>query len=1074
MSEKSKAIFTVSLIIFALSGSFLFNGIVQHDKIIDSMIEITEQDTHYLLEAMNDFTFKTYRWRIQNLIDTSPQIIEAFATRNRKLLYELTSPQYDSYCCENEYLGIMHFHLPDGTTFLRVHKPDFFGDNLKDIRPMINAVNLNHKPLSGFEIGRHRHFYRIVQPIFSNNTYVGALEFGISAYQIIDILESGTEIEAAVFFDEGVWQKITRQQEDQVAKVGKFILTSHNRSLSDLLPKSFQFEKDNHPLLTIDNLTYIVHSHPIFNNFQGKSIGGLILFQDITKIVEQRKIFISQTIILTVGLLVLVIVILYYTFGKIIGALHQREAKLSSIFRAAPAGIGVVVDRVMTEVNEHFCEMMGYAEVELLGKSAKMLYPSDEEYELVGREKYRQICEQGTGTVETHLQRKDGNKIDVLLSSTPLNIDDSSAGVTFTATDITAIKEAHEQLEQREHLLSSIFRAAPTGIGVVVNRVFQQVNKRFCKMLGYSEKELLGKNTRMIFLSDEKYENAGLTLFTQMREHGIGTIETNFLHKDGKAINAFVSLAPLDIDDLSRGLTFVFIDMTEIKNTERKLHQSENRFRAMMESMSDPVYICSDDYHVEYMNPAMVKRIGRDATGEFCYNVLHNFDQPCPWCKSKDEFHGNFFESDIISPKDNHSYHVSHSPIVNEDGSISSMTIFRDTTEFKKMEAHFFQAQKMESIGTLAGGVAHDFNNILTVIRGHAQLGMMKTTEENPLWDDLAEIETAGDRASKLTRQLLAFSRKQAINPEMIQVNSLLNDLKKMLKRLIGEDINLNTDLDKKLSPILADPGQLEQVIINLVVNAADAIKDRSFASGRNISISTSEVLLDNDFVLFHADSETGWHLLLEIADNGCGISKEVLEHVFEPFYTTKEVGKGTGLGLSTVYGIVKQNNASIYIESEPGQGTTFKIYWPSAKNYAPQIIKTEKPRLAHGGNEVIMLVEDEKSTRHLAQTILQHAGYTVIEAENGLDALEKAKDLQGTIDLVFTDVVMPVMGGKELSKKLSTIYPQIKFLFTSGYLGDRVNRDDEIFKNERFINKPYDVPVVLSNIRQLLDNREV
>ena len=629
--------------------------------------------------------------------------------------------------------------------------------------------------------------------------------------------------------------------------------------------------------------------------------------------------------------------------------LRKRETKLSSIFRAAPAGIGVVVDRKITEVNERFCEMMGYTKVEILGKSARIMYPSDEEYEFVGREKYRQISEQGTGTVETYLQRKDGTLVNVLLSSTPLDLDNLSSGVTFTATNITGIKD-----------------------------------------------------------------------------------------------------------------------------TESKLRQSENKFRSMMDSMSDPVYICSDDYRVEYMNSAMIKRTGWDAKGEFCYKTLHDFDRPCPWCKGKDEFHGKYFESDIVSPKDHHSYHVSHSPILNEDGSISNMTIFRDTTEFKKMEAQFYQAQKMEAIGTLAGGVAHDFNNILTVIRGHAQLGMIQTTEENPLWNDLVEIEAAGDRASKLTRQLLAFSRKQVIKPEMILINHLINDLGKMLKRLVGEDVNLKTDFDEKLSPILADPGQLEQIIVNLVVNAADATKDQILGFSRNITISVFEELLDNVFVESHAGSNLGWHLVLEISYNGCGIPQEVVEHIFEPFYTTKEIGKGTGLGLSTVYGIVKQNNASIYVESESNQGTTFKIYWPCAKKDAPKVIKPKELESVSGGNEVILLVEDEKSTRHLAQKILQQAGYTVIEAENGLDALEKAKDLQGTIDLVFSDVVMPVMGGKELSENLSSIYPQIKFLFTSGYLSDRVNRDDEIFNDEGFIDKPYDVPELLKKIRQLLDDRKV
>ena len=947
MSEKSNAILTVSLIIFFLSGSFLYYGIVQHNRSIDNLIEVSEKDTHYILKGMKSFTFKTYRWKIQDLLNTCPRIIEAFATRKRRLLYELTLPQYEAHHYENKFLDIMHFHLPDDTTFLRVHKPDFFGDNLKVIRPMINAVNRNHNPLSGFEIGRQGPFYRIVQPIFYNDNYIGALEFGISAYQIIDVLESETQIKSAAFFDERVWRKVTIHKGDPIVKTGNFILTSHNTSLTDLLPENFQFGKDDHPVITIDNKTYIVHSHPIFNDFQGKSIGGLVLFQDISQIMEQKSNFIFKFTLLTIGLLAIAIMALYYTFGRIIGSLRQREAKLSSIFRAAPAGIGVVVNREIIEVNMRLCEMMGYTKEELLGKSARMLYPSDEEYELVGREKYRQISTQGTGTVETHWQRKDGILIDVLLSSTPMNLDDLSAGVTFTATDITGIKD-----------------------------------------------------------------------------------------------------------------------------TESKLRRSENKFRSMMESMSDPVYICSDDYHVEYMNPAMIKRIERDATGEVCYKALHDFDEPCPWCIGKDETQRKYFETEIVSPKDNRSYNISHSPIINEDGSVSAMIIFRDTTEFKKLETQFHQSQKMEAIGKLAGGVAHDFNNILTVIKGHAQLGMLQTTNENPLWNDLVEIEKAGDRAAKLTLQLLAFSRKQAIKPELVLINYLINDLGKMLKRLVGEDITLKFELGEKLSPILADPGQLEQIIINLVVNAADAIKDLSLRLGRNITISTSEVLLDNDFILSHSGSQLGWHLLLQIADNGCGISNAVLEHIFEPFYTSKEVGKGTGLGLSTVYGIIKQNHACVYVKSEPDQGAVFKIYWPSAKGDTTDIIKNKKLAPTPGGSEVILLVEDEEGTRNIAKRILQQAGYTVIEAENGLDALEKAKDYQSPIDLLFTDIVMPKMGGKELSEKLTATRSKIETLFTSGHLGDRVNRDDQIFSDDRFIDKPYDVPVVLSKIRQLLDNR--
>ncbi len=414
------------------------------------------------------------------------------------------------------------------------------------------------------------------------------------------------------------------------------------------------------------------------------------------------------------------------------------------------------------------------------------------------------------------------------------------------------------------------------------------------------------------------------------------------------------------------------------------------------------------------------------------------------------------------------------SGIFDPDGRLVGYSLFAyDVTEKFNLKEQLQQSQKMEAIGTLAGGVAHDFNNILTVIQGHAQLAMLQTTSENPLWNDLVEIDKAGGRASKLTRQLLVFSRKQRINPEPLLINPLVKDLGKMLKRLIGEDITLKLELGEKLAPVFADPGQLEQVLINLVVNAADAVKGQPLAFGRKITVSTAQIFLDRDFLVSHADCSAGWYLLLEVSDNGCGIPTAVLEHVFEPFYTTKAVGKGTGLGLSTVYGIVKQNHAAIAVESEPDQGTTFKIYWPSSKDDRPQTIEKEKLEPAPGGSEVILLVEDEVSARNLGQQILQQAGYSVIAAENGRDALAKVKDYTGpAIDLLFTDVVMPLMGGLELCEKMTTIYPRIKVLFASGYPGDRVNRDNELFKRGRFIDKPYDVAVLLKKIRQIMDDQ--
>ena len=513
-------------------------------------------------------------------------------------------------------------------------------------------------------------------------------------------------------------------------------------------------------------------------------------------------------------------------------------------------------------------------------------------------------------------------------------------------------------------------------------------------------------------------------------------------------------------------------NITEREQAEDALHQSENKFRSMMESMSDPVYICSADYRVEYMNLAMIKRTGRDASGEKCFAALHDFSEPCPWCMARGESNDSYFESDIVSPKDNHSYHVSHSPIINEDDSVSSMVVFRDTTELKKMEAQILQSQKMESIGNLAGGIAHDFNNILTVINLHSEGAQMELEESSDLWIDVEEIRKAGERAANLTRQLLAFSRKQLIIPKSVNINKLITDLEKMLARLVSEDVRLETILDKQVGRIYADPSQLDQVIVNLVVNARDAVKKQPDSTKKIIKVSTSQVFMDNDYVATHEGSSQGWHLQLQVEDSGCGMSEEVRDHIFEPFYTTKAEGEGTGMGLATVYGIVKQNKGSIYVYSEPGQGTIFKVYWPIMEE---KVVAEADHELqpAKGGSEVILLAEDNKQIREIASRQLRKAGYTVIDAADGREALEKAAEYQGAIDLLFTDVVMPVMGGKELSEKIKELYPDIPILYASGYTDSDIHQDILTLNKDCFINKPYNKQDIMIRIRQLLDNKE-
>ncbi|MBW8004016.1 MAG: response regulator [Planctomycetes bacterium] len=404
------------------------------------------------------------------------------------------------------------------------------------------------------------------------------------------------------------------------------------------------------------------------------------------------------------------------------------------------------------------------------------------------------------------------------------------------------------------------------------------------------------------------------------------------------------------------------------------------------------------------------------------------------------------------------------------DGFVSIIT---DITERKQAEAALLeseeqlrQAQKMESIGRLAGGVAHDFNNLLTTIIGYSELISMEEDLNDTTKEGVQEIKNSAERAAALTQQLLAFSRKQVLKPHVIDLNLLITKLGSMLKRLVSEDINLTTELGSNLGNIKADPGQVEQVIMNLVVNARDAMPE-----GGAITIETLGVNLDESYHQQHPEVIPGDYVLLAVSDTGHGMDEETQSQVFEPFFTTKEVGKGTGLGLSTVYGIVKQSGGFIWVYSKLEQGTTFKIYLPQITGTKKQHESRPQKKDPMGGTETILLVEDEESLRKMAGKILKGYGYCVIEADDGMDALEivNKKDYP-EIDLLVTDVIMPKMGGKELSEKLFEEYPKLKVVYISGYTDNAIAHHGVLDEGVSLLQKPFSSESLAEKVREILD----
>jgi two-component system, cell cycle sensor histidine kinase and response regulator CckA len=399
---------------------------------------------------------------------------------------------------------------------------------------------------------------------------------------------------------------------------------------------------------------------------------------------------------------------------------------------------------------------------------------------------------------------------------------------------------------------------------------------------------------------------------------------------------------------------------------------------------------------------------------------------------------------------------------------VEDITERRRTEEtLRKSEEQLRQWQRVEAIGRLAGGVAHDFNNLLMTIKGCSELLLGAFDRRDPRREEVEEILKAADRATSLTRQLLAFGRRQVLQPQVLDLNAVVMNMDRMLRRLIGEDVQLITSLDSDLWSVKVDPGMIEQVVMNLAVNSRDAMPN-----GGKLTIETTNVTHDEEYASHHVSVKPGYYVMLAFSDTGCGMDKETKSHLFEPFFTTKETGKGAGLGLSTVYGIIKQSGGNVWAYSEPGLGTTFKIYLPRVEKAA----KVYKPRLkpkeagAPGGTETILLVEDEEPVRSMVSKVLQNKGYTVLEARHGNEAIEVSERYEGSINLMVTDVIMPQMSGRELAERLTLMRPEMHVLYMSGYPDNAIVQHGVLEPGTSFLQKPFTINALELKVREILD----
>ncbi|WP_198138255.1 PAS domain S-box protein [Pelobacter propionicus] len=750
-------------------------------------------------------------------------------------------------------------------------------------------------------------------------------------------------------------------------------------------------------------------------------------------------------------------------------------------------------DARIIDVNEAACCSLGYSREELLQLSIPDIdpfYDAD-----VWRQFFAELQQKGTLTFETEHLTKDSKRFPVEIVSNLIQFGSKKLICAFVR-NITDRKMAEQALQYERDLSMDIINAQPAGIYRI--RVFapetwkndawrgsknsphvvELASETFFKILG-TTKEAFENNPGVII--DLIYPDDREGFAKKNEEAAVLLEEFNWegrLLIDG-AIRwvRFQSLPrPLENGDVL--WTGALLDITDRKKAEDRIHESENRLRYALEGSNDGLWDVQLKTGNTYLSPRGCAILGyRENELEDIIKVWSDMVHPDDLQITKEQLQAHMdgnaeifaVEQRLRTKSGDWKWIHTRGKIVEKDLNGVPIRITGTHTDIhdkKLLESQLFQAQKMESIGSLAGGVAHDFNNKLSVILGCTYLAQSEE-DSNKRQHFLEEIQKAAEQSADLTRQLLAFARKQTISPKLLDLNDTISGMIKMLQRLIGENIHLAWLPAPSLWQIMADPSQIDQILANLCVNAKDAIRN----VGR-ITIETRNKIIDNDYCVNNPEAIPGEYVHLSVSDNGSGMDKETISQVFEPFFTTKGLGEGTGLGLATVYGIVKQNNGFINIYSEPGQGTTFTIHLP---RYVGKSVQNKKEGMAiHApvGSETILLVEDELAILNMVSMILSKQGYTVLSANTPAEAISMAKESSSEINLLITDVIMPETNGKELSNKLQSLYPQLKCLYMSGYTADAITQHGVLDEGVNFIQKPFSLPALATKVREVLDKK--
>ncbi len=733
--------------------------------------------------------------------------------------------------------------------------------------------------------------------------------------------------------------------------------------------------------------------------------------------------------------------------------------------------IGKTLDGTITSWNGGAERVYGYKASEIVGTSVLRLAPEGRNDELLGI-----MAKLARGERVDHFQTvrvtREGKLIDVSLTVSPvLDCTGAVVGASAISRDITKEKRAADALRESEARYRVLFDTNPLPMWVFDPQTlkFLEVNEAAIQSYGYSREEFLAMTIGEI-RPPEDVPALMEELSKRSRRHpGPGTWRHR--KKDGTVIDVEIIIRDILVAG-AEGVLVLAQDITERRHKDVKLQQSEERvskaFRASpvaitISTLDEGRYVDANEAFLNMVGYTWEELVGRTA-GELGIwasparraTLLGNLKQSGDVKAFETEFKTKTGETRIVQVS-------AHSIMLDVNGCLLATTV--DVTETKRLEEQFRQAQKMEAVGRLAGGMAHDFNNVLGVIIGHADLLQDTAAPESAALRHVDRIRKAGQRAATLTRQLLAFSRQQVLRRGVLDLNAVVNNVSEMLLRMIGEDIALKFIPGAPLGRVRAALGQVEQILMNLAINARDAMPE-----GGTILIETADADLADLAGSEHPGVPAGPYVMLSMSDSGCGMDERTLSRIFDPFFTTKPVGSGTGLGLSMVYGVVKQSQGHIQVSSEPGKGSIFKIYFPRISEPADSLIKAREDEPIAGGSETILLVEDDDSMRELIATLLEGEGYEVMKAKDAQEAISAAAQCAAPIDLLLTDVIMPGMSGPEAGVKLQQSRPGLKLIYMSGYSGSLIEHHGVLEHDKTLLQKPFSKRDLLRQVRAALD----